>query len=301
MKKTVFIGSVLSSKVALETLIETGIEVNLVCSLDERYSKNVSDYYPIHKVAEENKIPYIKFKNINSDEVILAIKEVKPDFIFVIGLSQIISKDILELANRYAIGFHPTPLPKFRGRAAIPWQIILGIRESKVSLFKLDEGMDSGDIIYQHPYIIDEDDYAIDVYNKVCSAMKHALKQCLPNIYNDSVKFIKQNEEEATYLLRRRPEDGKIDWSWPSKKIHTLIRAVSRPYPGAYAYYKDKKVIFWRANIQKNEKYIGIPGQIAWLGNNGEIGIVTGDALLIVTEYSIEDGDVKFTVGHKFV
>jgi len=79
MKKTVFIGSVLSSKVALETLIETGIEVNLVCSLDERYSKNVSDYYPIHKVAEENKIPYIKFKNINSDEVILAIKEVKPD------------------------------------------------------------------------------------------------------------------------------------------------------------------------------------------------------------------------------
>lgn len=216
-------------------------------------------------------------------------------------MSQIISKDILELANRYAIGFHPTPLPKFRGRAAIPWQIILGIRESKVSLFKLDEGMDSGGIIYQHPYIIDEDDYAIDVYNKVCSAMKHALKQCLPNIYNDSVKFIKQNEEEATYLLRRRPEDGKIDWSWPSKKIHTLIRAVSRPYPGAYAYYKDKKVIFWRANIQKNEKYIGIPGQIAWLGNNGEIGIVTGDALLIVTEYSIEDGDVKFTVGHKFV
>lgn len=301
MKKTVFIGSVLSSKIALETLIESGIEVNLVCSLDERYSNNVSDYYPIHKIAERNRIPYVKFRKINSNEVISAIKEVKPDFIFVIGLSQIISKDVLGLANKYVIGFHPTPLPKFRGRAAIPWQIILGVQESKVSLFKLDEGMDSGDIIYQHPYTIREYDYASDVYDKVCSAMKYALIKSIPDIYSDSVKFIKQNEEEATYLLKRSPEDGRIDWSWSSKKIHTLIRAVSKPYPGAYAYYKDKKVIFWRANIQKNEKFIGMPGQIAWLENNGEIGIVTTDGILIVTEYSIEEGDVKFTVGHKFV
>ncbi len=300
MKKTVFIGSVLSSKVALETLIECGISIDLVCSLDEKYSKNVSDYYPIHEIAEKNGIPFFKFKKVNSPEVLVAIQKVNPDFIFVIGLSQIISKDILNLANKYAIGFHPTPLPKFRGRAALPWQIILGVRESKVSLFKLDEGMDSGDIICQYPYVIDENDYAMDVYTKVCKAMKLALKKCLDNIYNDSVNFVKQREEDATYLLVRRPEDGKIDWNWSGNKIHTLIRAVSKPYPGAFAYYKDKKVIFWKANIEKNEKYIGIPGQIAWIGSNGEIGIVAKDSLIVVTDYFTEDSDVAFVVGHKF-
>jgi len=300
MKKTVFIGSVLSSKVALETLIECGINIDLVCSLDEKHSKNVSDYYPIHKIAEKNRIKFIKFTSINSVEVIDSIKKVNPDFIFVIGLSQIISKDILNIANKYAIGFHPTPLPKLRGRAALPWQIILGVRESKVSLFKLDEHMDSGDIICQYPYTIDRNDYAMDVYTKVCNAMKLALKKCLPDIYNDSINFVKQRDEDATYLLTRRPEDGKIDWNWSGNKIHTLIRAASKPYPGAFAYYKGGKVIFWKAKLEKNDKYIGIPGQIAWIGNKGEIGIVAKDSLIVVTDYLKEDSDILFSVGHKF-
>ncbi|NLZ35531.1 MAG: methionyl-tRNA formyltransferase [Clostridiales bacterium] len=300
MKKTVFIGSVLSSKIALETLVELGINIDLVCSLDEKYSKNVSDYYPIHDIAEKKGIPFLKFKKINSDKVVESIKKVNPDFIFVIGLSQIISKHILDLPNKYAIGFHPTPLPKFRGRAALPWQILLGVRESKVSLFKLDENMDSGDIICQYPYSIDENDYAMDVYIKVCNAMKLAFKECLLDIYNDSVNFIKQKEEDATYLLIRRPEDGKIDWNWSGNKIHTLIRAASKPYPGAFAYYKGEKVIFWKAKLEKNDKYIGIPGQIAWIGNKGEIGIVAKDSLIVVTDYLKEDSDILFSVGHKF-
>ena len=300
MKKTVFRGAVLSSKVALETLIECGINIDLVCSLDEKHSKNVSDYYPIHKIAEKNRIKFIKFTSINSVEVIDSIKKVNPDFIFVIGLSQIISKDILNIANKYAIGFHPTPLPKLRGRAALPWQIILGVRESKVSLFKLDEHMDSGDIICQYPYTIDRNDYAMDVYTKVCNAMKLALKKCLPDIYNDSINFVKQRDEDATYLLTRRPEDGKIDWNWSGNKIHTLIRAASKPYPGAFAYYKGGKVIFWKAKLEKNDKYIGIPGQIAWIGNKGEIGIVAKDSLIVVTDYLKEDSDILFSVGHKF-
>ena len=199
MNKTVFIGSVISSKVALETLIEKNIHIDLVCSLDEEASKNVSDYYPIHEIAKKHNIPYLKFKKINSEEVLNKIKEVSPDFIFVIGLSQIISTELLKLAKKYSIGFHPTPLPKYRGRAAIPWQILLNVRNSKVTFFKLDEGMDSGDIICQYPYEIEETDYAMDVYNKVCNAMRKALDCCLFSIYEETVNFIRQNHEEATY------------------------------------------------------------------------------------------------------
>ena len=300
MNKTVFIGSVLSSKVALETLIENGVRVDLVCSLSEDASNNVSDYYPIHDIAEKHNISYLKFQKINSDDVIVRIKEIEPDFIFVIGLSQIISNELLKMAKRYSIGFHPTPLPKFRGRAALPWLIILGVRDSKVSLFKLDQGMDSGDIIYQYPYVIEETDYAMDVYNKVCHAMRQALNECIPRMYDDSVEFIKQNHDEATYLLIRRPEDGKIDWNLTGKEIETLIRAANKPYPGAFAFYKDCKVIFWKAHFETNEKYIGLPGQIAWVNDNGEIGILTKDSLLVLKEYTVDGCAIKFTEGHKF-
>lgn len=299
MNKTVFIGSVISSKVALETLIDCNVHIDLVCSLDEEASKNVSDYYPIHEIAEKNRIPFIKFRKINSTDVIEEIKRVKPDFIFVIGLSQIISNEILSLANKYTIGFHPTPLPKYRGRAAIPWQIILGEKESKITLFKMDDGMDSGDIIIQYPYTIENTDYAMDVYNKVCNAMKEAIKESIKDIYSNSAKFIAQNHEEATYLLVRRPEDGKIDWNNSGKEIERLIRAASKPYPGAFSNYKGEKVIFWRAKLEPNDKYIGIPGQIAWINKKGEMGIITKDSMLVVTEYEVFN-NINFRVGEKF-
>ena len=95
----------MSSKIALETLIDSGVCVNLVCGLDENYSKNVSDYYPIHKIAVENNIPFVKFRKVDDMETWKAIQLVNPDFIFVIGLSQIIPKSILNLANEYAIAF----------------------------------------------------------------------------------------------------------------------------------------------------------------------------------------------------
>lgn len=299
MKNTVFIGSVISSRVALETLIEQGVKIDLVCSLEEEAAANVSDYYPLHRVAEKFQLPYIKFKKINSEDVMQRIRAVQPDFIFVIGLSQIIASDILNMAKEYAIGFHPTPLPKYRGRAALPWMILLGERKLKVTLLKLDEGMDSGDIICQYPYEIEDSDYAADVYDKVCQAMRQGLIQCLPAIYNDSVMFLPQKEEEATYLLIRRPEDGRIEWKRTAAEIARLVRAASRPYPGAFTTYYDEKLVIWKAYALENQRYIGLPGQIAWIRDSGEIGVVTEDGILVITEYEHEGK--RLTTGHKFL
>ncbi len=299
MKNTVFIGSVISSRIALETMIEQGVKIDLVCSLDEEAAANVSDYYPIHQIAEKYQVPYIKFKKINSDEVINRIEETKPDFIFVIGLSQIISPNILDLAKEYAVGFHPTPLPKYRGRAALPWMILLGEKNLKVTLLKLDKGMDSGDIICQYPYEIGDMDYVTDVYDKVCRAMRQGLIQCLPDIYNGSAKFRAQNEQEATYLMIRRPEDGKVEWKQPAIEIARLIRAASHPYPGAFTSYSDTKFIIWKAYAIENRQYIGLPGQIIWICENGEIGVITKEGILVICEY--EYTGKRLLVGHKFL
>ncbi|AIF45573.1 methionyl-tRNA formyltransferase [Virgibacillus sp. SK37] len=297
--KSILIGSVGSSKVLLEEMIKLNFPIDMVYSLDEKYSEKVSGYEPIHELAEANQIPYRKFRKINDEEHVEEIRNIKPDYIFVIGLSQLVKKEIIDSAKRGTIGFHPTPLPKFRGRAAMVWQVLLGVKETKCSLFFIDEGMDSGDIIGQEEYFIEDTDYAVDVSLKCREAFKKLIKKVLPKLMDDSIKPVKQNEDEATYLLKRAPEDGLIDWKEPVEKIQRLIRAVSKPYPGAYSNYNGKhKVIFWKADYMENKKYIGFPGQIA-NKTNEYIDVVCVDGLLRVYEYEMVD-EVKLIVGNKF-
>ena len=296
--KNILIGSVGSSRIILEEMIKMEFPVNMVFSLDEKYSANVSGYTPIHELAAEKGIPYKKFKRISDTENIKIIKEIQPDYIFVIGLSQLIPREMIDLAKKGVVGFHPTPLPKFRGRAAMVWQILLGVHETKCTLFLIDEGMDSGDILGQEEYIIEDTDYAIDVRKKLLSALSRLSCRVLKQIMDDSIEPKKQNEEEATYLLIRRPEDGQIDWKTPCADIHRLIRAVSHPYPGAFGMYDGKyKIIIWRAEVIENKKYIGIPGQIAEI-NEGSFIVLGLDGLVKVTDYENEDG-VTLRVGHK--
>jgi methionyl-tRNA formyltransferase len=302
--KIVFIGSVLSSYRALQSIFkmrsEYATDIVGVFGLDETFSKKVSDYYPIHKYAEKIGIPSFTFRNINNEDTIKKIKKLNPDLIFVIGLSQIISKEILEIPQIGCIGFHPTPLPKMRGRAAIPWMILLGVRESAATLFFLDENVDSGDIIDQVKYVIEENDYAIDVYNKVCIALETLIERNFPLLINGKISRIPQNEKESTYLSKRVPSDGLINWNNSSDSILRLIRAVSKPYPGAYSFYEGRKVIIWKASsLDLKEKYIGLPGQIVDIVN-GNLYVATGAGLLSIESYEIVGNFCRINIGHKF-
>ncbi len=296
--KSVLIGSVRSSLAMLEAMIDEKFPVDLVFSLDEEASENVSGYVPLHEFAEKNGIAYKKFKKINDIENVKLIQNLAPDYIFVIGLSQLIKREILDAARIGVVGFHPTALPKMRGRAANVWQVLLGVHNAKCSLFFIDEGTDSGDILGQEPYTIEDSDYAEDVYGKLNIAADKLFRRVLSEMQNGTLNPIAQNEEEATYLLKRTPEDGMIDWNEPIDRIHTLIRAVSKPFPGAFGLYDGKhKLIIWRAEMCENTKYIGMPGQIADL-HDGCIDVVCKDGLLHITEYDNVD-KVPLFAGHK--
>lgn len=296
--KSILVGSVISSQIVLQEMINIGFPVDMVFSLDEQFSENVSGYYPIHKTAEENGIPYTKFRKIGSGDNIQIIRDIDPDYIFVIGLSQIVNKEIIDIAKCGVVGFHPTPLPKYRGRAAMVWQVLLGVHETKCSLFLIDEGMDSGDILGQEEYVIEDSDYAEDVERKLCDALKRLTPKVLKQILNGTLAPQKQNEEDAIYLLIRRPEDGLIDWKEPVEKIQRLIRAVSKPYPGAFGMYDDNhKITIWKADYLENKKYIGIPGQICEI-HSDHFDVVGVDGLIRVWEYENVDS-VKMLVGHK--
>lgn len=297
--KSILIGSVGSSKVMLEQMISLNFPIDMVYSLDEKYSDNISGYEPIHELATVNHIPYRKFRKINDEKHVKEIEEINPDYIFVIGLSQLVSNEIIDAATKGVIGFHPTALPKHRGRAALVWQILLGVKESKSSLFFIDEGIDSGDILGQVKYTIEETDYVIDVMNKSREALQTLSKKVLQQIMKGTLQPVPQNEEEATYLLKRVPIDGKVNWDESISNIYRLIRATSRPFPGAFSNYDGKiKTIFWKAECLENNKYVGIPGQIANI-SDCFIDIVCIDGLLRVYHFETSE-ESKFIVGHKF-
>ena len=295
---SVLIGSVGSSKEMLQAMIDVGFPVSCVFSLDESAAENVSGYEPIHKLAESEGIPYRTFRKINDQENVDAIRALAPDYIFVIGLSQLVKKEIIDAAKIGVVGFHPTALPKMRGRAANVWQVLLGVKDAKCSLFFIDEGTDSGDILGQEPYTIEETDYAVDVRRKIDEAAGILSRRVLKEMMDGTIHPWKQNEEEATYLLKRTPEDGLIDWDLPIKEIHTLVRAVSHPFPGAFGLYDGKhRLIIWRAEKLENKKYIGLNGQIAEIRDE-YLDVVCRDGLLRITEWENVDG-VRLFAGHK--
>lgn len=296
---SILIGSVSSSQVVLEELIAAGSPPELVFSLEETVSENVSGYFPIHETAQAHGIPFRKFRKIGEPEHTEAIAALEPDYIFVVGLSQIVGEPILKAAKKGVVGLHPTPLPKYRGRAAMVWQMLLGVRESAITLFLIDDKMDHGPILGQEPYLIGENDYAEDMERNCLTALRTLLRRVIPQLRDGTIQPIPQQEEAATYLLRRGPEDGKIDWNLPMADIHRLIRAVSRPYPGAFSHYDGTHLVtFWRAEMEENPHYIGFPGQIAEKREDS-FAVLCRDGLLRVTDWTCET-PFRMFVGHRF-
>ena len=199
------------------------------------------------KFAEDHNIPLLKINNINQDIVEKTIKEKELDWLFIIGWSQIAKKNILNAPRRGCIGMHPTLLPQGRGRASIPWAILKGLKETGVTLFRLDEGTDTGDIIGQEVISLSAKITATELYNKVNEAHITLLEQFWNGIVEDKISLKKQNEREATYWEGRRPEDGEIYKDMALEEALTLIRAVTKPYPGAFYTMEDEKWIIWSA------------------------------------------------------
>lgn len=296
--KSIVIGAVNSTKNLIDVMIRLNMDISMVFSLDDAISENVSAYYPLHEYAEQKGIPYKKYRKINDDENIAIMKKINPDYIFAIGFSQLVSKKILDIPKKCVIGCHPAPLPYYRGRAVVVWQMLNGVTDSKITMFKIDEGADSGDIIAQEPFSIKPEEYAGELLERMDQIQIRLFEKVLPTLIDDTVKYVKQDDSLATYCLKRTPEDGAINWDKSADEIYRLIRAISHPYPGAFGMYDGKhKIVIWRAYLEKNNKYYGFPGQIAEVNENGMI-VVLNEGLLVVTEYENVDS-VKIFAGHK--
>ena len=230
-----------------KAIYEAGFEVDTLFTykLDK---KNISGFFDYAKISKSK---LIRVDNIN-DEV-EKIKQINPDLIIVGGWQQLLSKEILEIPKLGAIGFHSSLLPKYRGRAPVNWAIILGENKTGITMFYLTPNADDGDIIAQKEVEILFNDDCNSVYKKCAKAGAELIKIYLPLIKKGIAPRIHNPSKSYPICPKRTPEDGKIDFNRSSLEVYNFIRALTKPYPGAFTFVDGKKVIIYKAEIVMDE------------------------------------------------
>ena len=253
MKKVGFVTCVQLGLSCIEEIYRIGGHLDVLFTLEDGQARNKSGRIYLDDFAKQHNVPLIKSRNVNDEAVVEEICRRELDWLFIIGWSQIARKEVLNAPRIGCVGMHPTLLPKGRGRASIPWAILKGLTETGVTMFCLDEGVDTGDIIAQQVIPLDEGITATELYGKVNDAHIRLIRDNWEDILNGTAEFRKQDESEATEWPGRKPEDGRIDREMTVNEALCLVRAVTHPYPGAFYEDGEKTWRVWSAEAGGKE------------------------------------------------
>jgi len=283
--KILFIGTVEFSLKSLEKLIDIKAEVVGVCTKEN--SNFNSDFVDLIPICVENNIPYKYANDINSQENIQWIKNLKPDIIFCFGWSSLIKRELLDLTSMGVIGFHPAALPQNRGRHPLIWALVLGLKQSASTFFFMQEGADDGDILSQKEFEILYEDDAKSLYKKVINIALEQIDQFVPQLKNKTYQRITQNHSLANTWRKRGKADGLIDFRMSSNAIYNLVRGLTKPYVGANIVYKEEDVIVWKIEEVVTDTPNIEYGKILEIKNN-TILVKTYDGAIRILEHEFK-------------
>jgi len=190
--------------------------------------------------------------------------------------------------------FHDSLLPIYRGFSPTVWAIINGEDHTGVTLFKMVEELDAGDIIDQEHVRIGPDDTIGLIMEQVTDAYLRLLRRNLTALLEGTSIGEPQDQEYATFTCKRLPQDNVIDWSASTNQIYNLIRAVGTPYPGAFTFLNGKRLRIWAAQrLLQERNYIGrIPGRVVQTYPKEGAVVLTGDGALLLTQVQFDDGEL---------
>ncbi|MDX2186914.1 MAG: formyltransferase [Opitutaceae bacterium] len=247
--------------------------------------------------AREAGIPVHTPPSVNSPEWVDRIASWKPDLILSFYYRHMISTRILALARLGAFNMHGSLLPKFRGRAPLNWAIVKGASESGMTLHRMVKSADAGAIVDQEAVAIDARDTAEGLFRKVLPLARRVLERQIDALLAGTAPEREQDHAQATYFGARTPADGLIDWTLPSREIFNLIRAVTDPFPGAFTYFGDKRLMVWWAEVRP-EPPVATPGTIL---STAPLLVATADGALELTRVSWLTDPAQLSVGSHFL
>lgn len=267
--KILFIGTVLFSKNIFDEIRKSKNTIAGV--IGKRNNKFNSDYFDITRYAKRFNINGIYTKDINSKKTISWVRKKKPDLIFCIGWNNLINKEILKIPSNGVIGYHPSDLPKNKGRHPIIWSLALGLNNMGSSFYFMDEKADNGRVISKRILKLTKNSNAYTVYNQLIKIGKKQVRKILLDLKKNKIKSFKQKKTGQNLWRKRNFYDGVIDWRMDAKRIRDLVNALYMPYPGANFIANGKNIILWKCKIVNNNVKNIEPGKILNLKNNKPI------------------------------
>jgi len=217
----------------LKVLLSAKVDVALVVTVQDDPREN-RWFASVADTARDYQLPVVMPEDANGERLVQRVARLDPDFIFSFYYRSMLGASILGSARRGALNMHGSLLPKYRGRAPVNWAILQGEAQTGATLHYMVDRADAGDIVDQLAVPILQDDDAREVFGKVTTAAEIVLARSLPGLLDGTAPRRPQPIEPGQYFGRRRPEDGRIDWSQPAIRVHNLVRAVAPPFPGAF-------------------------------------------------------------------
>ncbi len=283
---------------ALKGVIEAGFNVKAIITLDNVGAAKRSGTRDYSPVANEHDIPLYKIGNINDASSIHLLNDLEPDVLCVIGWSQLLSSAALSTARMLTIGAHASLLPIGRGRAPVNWAIIRGMTRTGNTLMRLSEGVDSGDILAQREFDISIYDSCATLYGKVAESNRSMLIEVLGLLSEGKLVPQAQPKEVGEIWAGRRPQDGILNWDQEARQVYDFIRALTRPYPGAFSFVGGRKMTVWSASYS-DAMCDTVPGSIQgfqYSFNPAACGVIVGcqNGCISLHEVEVEQEGLLF-------
>ena len=284
------IGVLASGDLGLETLTKIVNEFKVNFVLTDKKSTDIISYC---------KLEFIPFfvGNPRGGNGYSFIKNIKVDIIASINYLFLIEKDIILHPRFLTFNIHGSLLPKYRGRAPHIWAIINNEKETGITAHVIDEKCDSGDIISQIKIKIEEDFTGNDLLNKYKLEYFNLIKEVIDKVKNKNLRLVQQDNTLATFFSKRTPDDGQINWNWQIIRIKNWIRALSFPYPGAFTYLEEKKIIIDKVS-EVSYSFCDKIENGTIIAVNPNIIVKTPNGVLSLIKYRQE---ISVKVGDKFI
>lgn len=274
---------------ALDAVCCSGYQVQGAMTLNHEAAARRAGSANYADICRPYNVPVYEVENVNDKSSLAILESWECDLLVVLGWGQILSPEVLMLPKIGTVGAHASLLPRNRGNAPVNWAIINGEPQTGNSLSWLVSDVDAGDVIDQRSFPISQYDTCRTIYDAVAESNRDMLLSLLPKLRDGSIPGSAQPESNAPLLPRRQPQDNEINWNDSTDQIYNLIRAVTRPYPGATSTFRGQKYKIWTA-AEMPELQTGMPPGTV-LGpvksprpeSCGQL-IATGDGAILVLE-----------------
>jgi methionyl-tRNA formyltransferase len=280
---------------AIGSLLRSGVRFETIVTLDEGSLEKRSAGVDYSELAAAHGLPLQRVRNINDPAVVQSLSELKLDVLFVIGWSQLLHPPALATARLGVIGAHASLLPHNRGSAPINWALINGETSAGNTLMWLTEGVDEGRIIDQMSFPVTPYDTCATLYDQVAETNRIMIERTLPKLVADDCPGIMQPHSDEPILPRRRPDDGRIDWSLSSHKVYNFVRALTRPYPGAFSHLEGTRWTIQTCALLPGDHSCADPGTVTGSVFSpvsdacGQL-VACGTGAIVVLELESQDG-----------